>query len=63
MVNPLTTWARDGEVEIDSAVYHAHTWFCGYANIVAGASWGHAHHYYCKQHREEAYHGEGTQVR
>jgi predicted small metal-binding protein len=33
---------RDGEVEIDSAAYHAHTWFCCYTNFAAGGSIGHA---------------------
>lgn len=48
-------------VEIDSAVHHAHTWSCGYANFVAGASWGAL--ITTMQYRKEAYHGEGAQVR
>src|SRR2546426_12562287 len=34
MVNPLTAWTRDGEVAIDSAVYHAHTWSCCYPDSI-----------------------------
>jgi hypothetical protein len=35
----------DGQVEIDRAVYRAHTCPCCYTNIVAGTSSGRIHHY------------------
>jgi len=61
MVNPLTAWARNGEVEIDSAVYHAHTWSCCYLDSAAGGSLVTLNHDEAVQ--EEGYHGEGAQVR
>jgi hypothetical protein len=59
--NPLTAWARNGEVEVDSAVYDAHTWSCCYPDSAAGGSVVTLNRDEAVQ--EEGYHGEGAQVR
>jgi hypothetical protein len=56
------TSSRDGEVELDSTVYHAHIWSSGYANALWWVGAG-SRSITTEQYRREAYHGEGAQVR
>ena len=56
----VDTSCRDGAVEIDSAVYHAHTSSSGYATALWRGSWVTLNY---NEAAQEAYHGEGAQVR